>query len=127
MTIYIATLLIMAGIDSIWLMVIAKKFYQSKLGYIFAEKPNLTPAIIFYLLYTAGLMFFVIQPALRESWSLVRTFFTGGFLGLLAYAAYDLTNHATINNWPASVTYVDMAWGALLSALVSTIVYSIFK
>ncbi len=105
-----------------WLLVIAKSFYAKHLGYLLAEKPNLIAAFVFYLIFIAGMLFFVVQPALAAgSWQKALT--TGVFFGLVTYATYDLTNHATIRDWPLIVSLVDIAWGCVLSALTATMGY----
>lgn len=119
---YTITLSILFVIDMIWLGLIAKNFYREQIGFLM--KPNLSwPAvIIFYLLFAAALVIFVIAPALeKHQWH--SALFLGALLGLTAYAAYDLTNFATIKNWPLAVTIVDMAWGMTLSAVVAVISY----
>ncbi len=107
-------------IDMIWLGLVARKFYREQLGFIMAERVNWPAAIVFYLLFIVGLIFFVIYPAIpRESWA--YAFFSGAFFGLVCYATYDLTNLATLKNWPLKVTLVDLAWGSTLSAVLSLI------
>jgi uncharacterized membrane protein len=119
---YFTVLISLVVIDLIWLSVVAKSFYQKYLGYIFAEKFALWPAVIFYALYAFGLVFFVINPAL-ESKSVMVAVLRGALFGLIAYATYDLTNQATIAKWPMIVTVVDLAWGIFVTALVSGITY----
>lgn len=115
-------LVIFLAIDMVWLLVIAKSFYAKYLGYLMADKPNLTAAFIFYLIFTAGILFFVVQPALAAgSWQKALTY--GIFFGLVTYATYDLTNHATIRDWPLAVSLVDITWGCALSALTATLGY----
>ena len=124
-TLYFLTLIILSVCDSIWLFSMGAN-YKMWLGHIFAPTFTYTPAVIFYLFYAIGLVYFVIAPAIQNGTSLLSTFFIGAFLGLLAYAAYDLTNHATLQNWPLVVTVVDMAWGAFLSGITSTLVVYIY-
>jgi uncharacterized membrane protein len=84
--------------------------------------PNWTAAIIFYLLYLAGIVFFVINPALeKQSWKFAL--FAGMFFGLITYATYDLTNLATLKDWPITITVIDLAWGTTLGGLVSIITW----
>ncbi len=107
-------------IDMIWLGVVAKKFYKTQLGSMMAKKINWPAAIVFYLLYIVGLIFFVIYPALgQDSW--FYAFWTGAFFGLICYATYDLSNLATLEGWPRAVTAVDLVWGSTLSAILATI------
>jgi len=89
-----------------------------------SKNPNLLAALIFYLLFIAGLVFFVISPALeKREW--VSALLMGAFFGLVTYATYDLTNLATVKDWPLIITIVDLVWGMTLSATVSVITYFI--
>lgn len=107
-------------IDMIWLGLVARTFYRNQLGYIMSPNVNWPAAIIFYLLFIVGLIFFVVYPSIgRDSW--VYALFSGAFFGLICYATYDLTNLATLKGWPLKVTLVDLAWGSFLSAVLSLI------
>jgi uncharacterized membrane protein len=108
-------------LDVIWLTTMMKSFYSKHLGHIFADKPSITPALIFYVLYAIGLLYFVVFPLLMANASYGKIFLTGAFLGLIAYGTYDLTNQATVKNWPAIVTMVDLVWGAFLTGTVATV------
>ncbi|WP_034551623.1 DUF2177 family protein [Carnobacterium funditum] len=113
-------------IDLIWLVFIAKDLYQRELGFIMSAKPNWVAAIIFYLIFIAGLLFFVINPAIENnSWT--YALFAGMFLGLLTYATYDLTNLATLKDWPLKITIIDLIWGTSLGGAVSTITFFIAR
>jgi len=117
---YLITLLIFLGIDSFWLGLIAPEFYSSQIGHLMAETANLSAAGLFYLLYVGALMVFVVEPALSEGEMRV-VILRGALFGLVTYATYDLTNLATLRNWPILVTLVDMAWGAVLTATTSMV------
>lgn len=117
----------MLALDAIWLMTMIKTFYTKYVGELFAAKPSFAPAAVFYLLYTIGVLYFVVLPLLRSNASYTTIFFTGAFLGLIAYGTYDLTNQATLKNWPTIITLVDLAWGALLTGTVSAIAVWIMK
>ena len=111
-------------IDMIWLVLVAKKFYQKQIGFLM--KPDITwfAAIIFYLLFVAGLVVFVISPAVeKNSWS--HAVLYGAFFGLITYATYDLTNLATLKDWPVLVTIADLIWGMVVSASVSVLTFLI--
>ena len=112
------------GIDMLWLGLVAKKFYAQQIGFLMKTNPNWLAAIIFYLLFVVALVVFVISPAIeKQSWIMALT---GGLLfGLVTYATYDLTNLATLKDWPLLVTIVDLVWGMTVSALVSVISYFI--
>jgi uncharacterized membrane protein len=112
---YAATLIAFLAIDFVWLGYIATKFYKDQLGHMMLEKPLLGVAFGFYLLYTLGIVIFAVTPGLREgSWRTAAVL--GALLGLVAYGTYDLTNLATLKGWPVTMTFVDMAWGVVLTA-----------
>ena len=114
------------AIDMVWLVLVAKNFYAKHLGFLMSPTVNWMAAILFYLLFVVGIVLFVVIPALKQqSWSYALLF--GVLFGLISYATYDLTNLATIKNWPLIVTVVDMIWGTTLSALISVITYMIAK
>jgi uncharacterized membrane protein len=113
---------VLFAIDIVWLVFIARKFYATQLGALLKPDVNWLAAIIFYLIFIAGLVSFVISPALEKQ-SLIHALLYGAFFGLVAYATYDLTNLATMKDFPLLVTIVDLAWGMFLSAAVSAITY----
>ncbi|MBN2345137.1 MAG: DUF2177 family protein [Candidatus Aminicenantes bacterium] len=115
---YLATLAFFFLIDMVWLGLVAKNFYRSQLGEMLNPKVNWAAAILFYLLFVAGLQFFVVAPALAGGGALAALW-RGALFGLIAYATYDLTNLATLRGWPLRVTVVDLAWGAVLGGAVS--------
>jgi uncharacterized membrane protein len=119
---YVITLPIFFAIDVVWLSFVAKNFYAQQIGYLMNAHPNLLAALLFYLLFIAGLVVFVITPALSQK-SLVYALLYGALFGLVTYATYDLTNLATINHWPLLVTVVDLLWGSFLSASVCVVSY----
>jgi len=121
---YLITLFVFLGIDLVWLSLIAKNFYAQYLGYLMKKDVNVAAAGLFYLLFVVGLVVFSVLPALeKNSW--VQALALGALLGLISYATYDLTNLATIKDWPLIVTIVDMVWGTVLGASVSLVSYFI--
>ncbi|MGL9749313.1 hypothetical protein IGI50_003293 [Enterococcus sp. DIV0170] len=104
-------------LDLFWLLVFARRMYQDHLGHLMGQT-KIVPAVLFYLLYLIGILFFIVTPALEKD-SLFYAVAAGGFLGLLCYGTYDLTNLATLNNWPAFITGVDLIWGTAVTAAVS--------
>ena len=108
------------AIDMVWLVLVARNFYKEQIGFIMRPDVNWAAAIIFYLIFIAGLVLFVIQPAIeKDNWK--SALIMGAIFGLVTYATYDLTNLATLKDWPLLVTVVDLIWGAVLSASVSVI------
>jgi uncharacterized membrane protein len=111
---YIAAGLVFAGLDALWLAVLAVQMYQDSFGDMLLDTPNMTAAVIFYVLYLVGIVFFVVKPALATgSWKTVLVH--GLLFGLVAYATYDLTNLATLKGFPANVVLPDLAWGMFVT------------
>ncbi|MDD3995457.1 MAG: DUF2177 family protein [Bacilli bacterium] len=119
---YLIALVIFVIIDGIWLGFIAKDLYRKELGHLLASNPNWTSAVIFYLLFLVGLVYFVINPGIEKE-SIMTVVISGALFGLLTYATYDLTNLATLKEWPLKITIIDLIWGTSLSTIVSTATY----
>jgi uncharacterized membrane protein len=116
---YVATALIMAGLDFLWLSNTSGPLYQRALGEMMAKEPNMTAAVAFYLIYILGVLWFAVRPALAAGdWK--TALLNGALFGFFAYATYDLTNLATLKVWSLQVSLIDMAWGSVLSALAAT-------
>ncbi len=107
-------------VDMIWLGLVAKKFYREQLGFIMAPRVNWPAAALFYLLFIAGLIYFVVEPAIARQ-SAIYALFSGAFFGFICYGTYDLTNLATLKGWPLKVTLVDLAWGSFLCSLLGLV------
>ncbi len=121
---YAIALPVFFAIDMVWLGIVAKNFYAKQIGFLMKSNINWPAAIIFYLLFIVGLVLFVVSPALeKHSWMHAVVF--GALFGLITYATYDLTNLATMKDWPLLITIVDLIWGSVLAASVSTITYFI--
>jgi len=104
------------AIDMVWLGFIAKDLYSKEIGHLLGPV-NWLAALIFYLVYVAGVMFFVVNPNLTATNT--KVFVMGGLLGALCYATYDLTNLATLKDFSATIVPIDIAWGFLLTGLVA--------
>lgn len=122
---FLAVLLPILAIDAVWLGVIARGFYRTHLGFLMADTVQWWAAAVFYVIFAAGLLVFVVQPNLSAP--LLRVVLLGAFFGLAMYATYDLTNQATVRSWPLIVTIVDLVWGAFLSGLVAVIAVRILR
>ncbi len=123
---YAIALPVFFAIDMAWLGLIAKNLYAKQIGGLLKENVNWVAAIVFYLIFIAGLVLFVILPAVEKgSWSHAMLY--GALFGFVCYATYDLTNLAVAKDWPIFITIVDLIWGAVLATSVSTITYYIAK
>jgi uncharacterized membrane protein len=126
LVVYAVAFLVFFAIDLVWIGVVAKNFYRQHIGHLLSADVNWGAAVLFYLVFIAGIVFFAIKPAL-EAGSPMRALTYGAFFGFVAYATYDLTNHATMRDWPLLVTVVDLAWGSVLTAAVAYLSYHISR
>jgi len=111
---YLIAFVVFLLVDLVWLLVISKKLYKEKIGHLMAENVNLVAAGLFYLVFIAALVFFVISPAIDKK-SVLYALGAGAFFGFVAYATYDLTNLATLRDWPVSLTVIDLLWGSFVT------------
>ncbi len=118
---YLITFVVFFLVDILWLGFISKKLYKEYLGHLMGPV-NWPAALIFYVLFIGGLVFFVITPALEKE-SLLYAISVGAFFGLIAYGTYDLTNLATLKDWPVTITVIDLIWGTFLNATTAGITY----
>ncbi len=125
-TAYFVTIIVFFAIDMLWLGIIAKNIYQKHIGHLLKKNVNWIAAFTFYFLFIAGLVFFVILPALDRD-AVTYALLVGGLFGLLTYATYDLTNLATLKDWPITITIIDLIWGTALGAATSTIAFLIVR
>lgn len=123
---YLLTTLVFFAIDIVWLGLVAKGIYAKYLGSFLAPNVNWTAAIIFYLLFIIGIFVFAILPAVEKG-SLQTAVIYGALFGFFTYATYDLTNLATLKDWPLPIVFIDIAWGIVLTATVSAAGYFITK
>ncbi|GAB4281766.1 MAG: DUF2177 family protein [Coriobacteriia bacterium] len=124
--VYGASLIAFLGIDAVWLTTMSDRFYRKQLGDLMRDDPDLGVALAFYLLYVAGVLLLVVLPA-AEKGSLLQAVGFGALLGVVAYGTYDITNLATVRDWPAVVTAVDLVWGGTLTGAVSAVGYLIAR
>lgn len=121
---YLLTFIVYLGIDAIWLFVISKDFYPKEIGHLMAENPKILPAAIFYLLFVAIALVFVVIPG-YEAQSISKILIYGALFGLITYGTYDLTNLTTLKDWPLKVTIIDMIWGMSVSTMTGLAGYYI--
>jgi uncharacterized membrane protein len=123
---YFITLIAFLAIDMVWLGLVARTFYRNYLGFLMTPTTNWIAAGLFYLLFILGILVFVVVPGLQNN-LLKATLLRAALFGLVTYATYDLTNLATVKNWPVLITVIDMAWGTILSVVVSFIGFMVGK
>lgn len=119
---FLATAAVFLALDFIWLSQVAVGFYRDMLAGHLAAKPDFLAASLFYVIYLCGIMYFAVVPAIARG-TLASALFSGGLFGFVAYATYDLTNMATLSDWPAIVTVVDLVWGTFVTAAASAAGY----
>ena len=123
---FVVALVIYLLFDLIWLGLLAKNFYKNQLGNLMNDKPNWLVTGLFYLVYAMGLTFFVIQPSIVNANNVPTVILSGVIFGLVTYAAYDLTNLATLKNLSYVLSVVDLIWGAIITASTAILTYIIF-
>jgi uncharacterized membrane protein len=116
---YVATFVVFCGMDFLWLGFVAKGYYQSQVGALLLERPNLAVAALFYGLYIVGVLIFAVLPAL-DAGQWTRALWYGALFGFFAYATYDLTNLATLKGWSPGIALLDLAWGAVVTGTSAT-------
>jgi uncharacterized membrane protein len=109
-------------IDLLWLGVIARSFYRSELGHLMRGDVIWAAAVAFYVVFVLGIVVLVVWPAMEHE-SLGNALLLGALFGLVTYAAYDLTNLATLEGFPLRMVVVDMIWGMALCTGISGITY----
>lgn len=114
---YGVVLLVVVAGDALWLSYFARAMFRPVLGDILLDNPRWSAAVLFYLLYAAGVLMFPIALGGRAGWASAAVY--GALFGFLAYVTYDLTNLATIKAWTLPLALIDIGWGALLTALAS--------
>ncbi|MGZ8362655.1 MAG: DUF2177 family protein [Caulobacteraceae bacterium] len=115
---YGGTAVALAVIDAVWLSQMGPKLYKPVIGELLAPKPAWVPAVLFYLIFVGGLVYFAVLPAVKAGeWT--KALVSGAVLGFVAYATYDLTNQATLKVWSTKITVIDLAWGTLLAGVAS--------
>ena len=123
---YFITLAVFFVIDLTWLGLIAKNLYSQQLGFIMKENVNWIAAVSFYLIFIIGIVYFVVNPAvINDNWK--YALFAGMLFGFVSYATYDLTNLATLKDWPLKITIIDLIWGTTLGGLTSIVSFFIYK
>lgn len=123
---YLLTFIVFLLIDMLWLGIIAKNLYQKYLGGFLTDQVNWIAAFIFYMLFVIGISIFAIYPAVQKD-SVYNAILLGALFGFFTYATYDLTNLATLKDWPLPIVFIDIIWGTTLSAIVSFSGYYIVK
>lgn len=113
---YAGTLASFLALDAIWLGIVARSFYRDQLGALMLPQPNFVFAAVFYLFFAAAIVILAVLPGLRAG-SVGTTLFYGAVLGLAAYGTYDMTNLSTLKGWPMAMSFVDMSWGTVLTAI----------
>ncbi len=125
-TLYAITTGAFVALDALWLGFIAKNLYATELKGLMTNNVKWSAAVLFYLVFIAGLIYFVIAPTLKSG-DMNSLLFAGAFFGFVTYATYDLTNYATLKGFPLKIVLIDLLWGTVLSTTVSYIAYTLYN
>lgn len=123
---YLIVLPVFFALDMLWLGLLAKDFYDAQIGALLKADVNWTAAVVFYLVFIAGIVHFVLMPAVDKN-SLKQAALNGAAFGFVTYATFDLTSLALIRDWPLAITLLDLAWGTVLTASVSSIAFALHR
>ncbi len=123
---YLIAFVVFIIIDGLWLGIISKKLYKKELGHLMSTSVNYIAAVVFYLLFIVGLVYFVILPGITDK-NVGEIIISGLLFGLISYSTYDLTNLATLKSWPLKITIIDLIWGSFLSTSVSLVTYFLYN
>lgn len=119
---WLLSVVVFTVLDLFWLIKVAPDLYRANIGHLMSQHVNKIAALLFYVIYHVGLVAFVLIP-FQDQWPMGM--FMGGLYGLVTYATYDLTNLATLKQWPIKITIIDVLWGTFLTSL-STVVTLFF-
>lgn len=123
---FAATMAAVMALDLLWLGVLARDFYRSRLSHLMSPEVYWPAAILFYAVYAAGILYFAAAPSLERG-ELFGAALNGALLGFLVYAVYDLTNMAVLRDWPAGLSLLDVLWGAILTSACSCIGFLVLR
>ena len=123
---YLIVLPVFFALDMLWLGVLAKDFYREQIGTLLKADVNWAAAVVFYLVFIAGIVHFVLAPAVEKGSARLAAF-NGAAFGFVTYATFDLTSLALIRDWPLTITLVDLAWGSVLTATVSWVAFRLSR
>jgi len=123
---YFIAAVVFLALDLVWLGVVAQGLYEHFLGDLLADSPNAVAAFVFYAIFVAGLVYFVIAPAIEEE-SARTAVVRGAAFGFVTYATWDLTSLAVIEGFPLGIVPIDLAWGTFLAAAVSLATYHLWR
>lgn len=118
-TAYASTALVFAAVDAIWLVLMMERFYRPTLGAILLPRYDLPSAIVYYVIYILGIVFFAVEPAVAVG-QLSEAAKNGALFGFFAFATYDLTNKSTLRNWTWKLAIIDIVWGTILTCIAAT-------
>lgn len=123
---FAGTAVVFVALDALWLKFMALKMYRPVQESLLSGQVKILPAVLFYVLFLSGLVFFAVRPALASGrWT--DAALTGAILGVFGYGTYALTNHAIMRDWQWSLTATDLGWGAVVSAAGATAGYFLAK
>lgn len=124
---YLASVIAFLAVEIVWLNVVADTFYRNRLGSLLAETYSIGVGLVFYAIYLFGIMFFVVRPVAERGGNLVDTVLVGALFGFICYAVYNLTNMAVLQGWSWQVVFVDVAWGAVVTAFAAAVAYGVVR
>lgn len=123
---FIGSFLVLTSLDILFLGYLMSDYYKRLMSPAVTIEFSLLPAFLFYFVYVIAILYFVVLPNVNET-NIWKIILTGAAFGFVCYATYDLTNYATIKNWPLKLVFIDLAWGTFITALTSLVTYKILN
>lgn len=115
---YGVALVIFLILDGLWLGVVARGFYTSRMGDLLASPPRWGVAAIFYALYVVGLVYFAVNAGLETGrWQAAAL--NGALFGFFAYLTYNATALSVIRGFDTTLATVDTLWGTAMGAVTA--------
>lgn len=127
---FVLCIVILLALDFAWLSMTGNTLYRPAMGSLMRANPNLVPAVAFYVLYAFAMTYLVLYPVLfggPDHYSLVDLSIKAGLLGLVAYGTYNLTSLSIIRDWPVTLSFIDMAWGTVVSIITANATALVLK
>jgi uncharacterized membrane protein len=128
---YVVAFPVLVAIDALWFLGLTRGFYLSELASIARMKdgkfaPIMPAGLVAWASVAAGVVFFAV-PHLSADSSALSALGWGGLMGLVIYAAYDMTNLSTLRDYSTKLTFIDIAWGGFLCAVTTLVVWLVAK
>ncbi len=123
---YVSMLVFFLVVDYIMIIKIISPIFQATIPDLLRDQPKLAAAAVFYIFYVSGVYWFGTLAGIRAG-SVLTAILSGAFLGLLAYATYEVTNFSLLKGWTINMVILDTVWGGVLGGLTAGFGYYVSR